>query len=75
VDIHKVNVLFTPGGATDPTVIDKVNGPGDCANGGWYYDNENTPTKVIVCPSTCQMFKSDKNAKVEFEVGCQTHVH
>lgn len=75
VDTHKVNVLFTPSGASQPTVVGKVNGPGDCASGGWYYDNENTPTKVIVCPSTCDTFKNDKQGKVEFQVGCQTHVH
>lgn len=41
-----------------------------CGNGGWYYDNNANPTKIILCPSTCNAIKSDPNAKVDVSLGC-----
>jgi hypothetical protein len=75
VDITKVNVLFTPSGATDPTTIGKVGGAANCGpNGGWYYDNDAAPKKVLICPASCDQFKADSGAKVEFRLGCKTVV-
>jgi hypothetical protein len=73
IDIKKVNVRYTPGGSTTSEVIPKVANEADCAmRDGWYYDNEAAPTRIIVCPATCDRFSRDTKGKVEIEVGCAT---
>ncbi len=67
LDTGKVNVSFTPaaGGASTLT-YDSA-----CANGqGWHYDNAAAPSKIILCPSSCDAVKADKSAKVEILFGC-----
>lgn len=69
---NKVNVIFTPGGGSGAP-IGKVGSAADCGpNGGWYYDNDQAPTKVQVCPGTCQTIQSDPNGQIEIQFGCDT---
>ncbi|MBK7579895.1 MAG: hypothetical protein IPI67_06775 [Myxococcales bacterium] len=68
----KVNVIFTPGGGTG-SPIGKVGSAAECGpNGGWYYDNDQAPTQVKVCDSTCQSIQSDPNGQIEVQFGCDT---
>jgi hypothetical protein len=68
----KVNVIFTPGGGTG-SPIGKVGSAAECGpNGGWYYDNDQAPTQVKVCDSTCQSIQSDPNGAIEVQFGCDT---
>jgi hypothetical protein len=71
-DPNLVNVNYTPtGGAGMP--IYHVNTAADCgAQGGWYYDNNANPTKVLVCPSTCSTIQADPNGKIDIVFGCDT---
>ena len=67
LDTSKVNVSFTPAAGTSSTLTYDSG----CANGqGWHYDNAGTPSKIILCPSSCDAVKADKNAKVEILFGC-----
>lgn len=44
-----------------------------CNDGhGWYYDDNENPTKVLVCPTTCGLLQTDPNAKLELLFGCET---
>jgi hypothetical protein len=44
----------------------------DCgAAGGWYYDNPQNPTKIIMCPTTCDEVQG---GKVTVVFGCETLV-
>jgi hypothetical protein len=71
-DKQKVNVVFTDGSA-QATTFGKVGSAADCGpNGGWHYDNEQNPTMVLVCPSTCQAIQSDPNGKIDVQFGCAT---
>jgi hypothetical protein len=71
-DKNKVNVEFT-NGAGQSTTIYKVASAADCGpDGGWYYDDENDPKNVLVCPSTCQSIQSEPNGKIEIKFGCAT---
>lgn len=74
VDPGLVNVTFT-----DPSGTIKIyNVPGglaDCgAQGGWYYDDPATPTKVVMCPSTCTALQSVAEGTVDVVFGCSTEV-
>jgi len=72
LDINKVAVSYTPGGGGVPKQIPKAEDAGDCGSGeGWYYDNDVTPTKVLLCPASCQTVQSDGEAKVDVLFGCE----
>lgn len=70
VDPSKVQVVYTPavGGAEE---IPKAESAADCTgstNGGWYYDNPTSPSKILVCPCTCSRFGA---GKVDIRLGCE----
>jgi hypothetical protein len=46
---------------------------GKVAN-GWYYDDRNPPTRVLMCPQTCAAIQLLNAARVEIEFGCMTQV-
>ena len=73
VDFEKVNVDFNDGmGNVLP--IGKVNAEADCANvmDGWYYDDPNAPTKILVCPQTCAKIQIAPMASMNIKFGCET---
>jgi hypothetical protein len=39
---------------------------------GWYYDDADSPTKIILCPTACSAANATKNSKLEAVVGCKT---
>lgn len=72
VDTAQINVEFTPGGG-QPATIGNVNGAADCgANGGWYYDDPANPTKIELCPTTCDSVQGDAAGKLDIVLGCDT---
>jgi hypothetical protein len=77
IDPKKINVQYTPTNGQTETLI-YVGDASKCdpQNGGWYYDDANAPTKIIMCDSTCNGFKASAGkAQVEIRVGCQTVIH
>jgi hypothetical protein len=74
LDPNKVNVNYTPKGQMEIPIF-HVNKPGDCGmKGGWYYDDPANPTKIIMCPSTCDTLKKDSTGKVDVLFGCETQI-
>jgi hypothetical protein len=75
IDFTKVNVRIV---STDGEVIlAKVGGASDCgADGGWYYDDPVTPTRVILCPTSCDEARASvgpgKDGRIEVLFGCET---
>jgi hypothetical protein len=72
-DKGHVNVkVANVGLATD--ALGNVSSQTDCASAGdgWYYDNPDTPTKIVTCPDTCTKIKASTNANVQLLVGCVT---
>ena len=78
-DFDKVNVQHTSAAGQKDVLAYKKNAAG-CAGGpGWYYDIDpaggGTPTKIILCPTTCDSVKKETGAaKVEILLGCKTLV-
>lgn len=71
VNPELIQVEFTPGGATEGEEINRVDDAGQCAGGdGWYYDDNTSPTKIIMCPTTCDKLQNDENGRVDILVGC-----
>ncbi len=68
-----------PNGQEQEIPVFKVAGPQACdASGGWYYDDESDPKRVILCPASCDVAQSvvgvEKNGRIEVAYGCPTEV-
>lgn len=75
IDFGAVNVALKSG--DEQTLIPKVGGAADCGDSpGWYYDDETTPTQVILCPLSCTdaqgLAGPGKTGSVEVLFGCET---
>jgi hypothetical protein len=78
VDPSLVNVRVTDDTAA-PVTVPRVKDESACAGGeGWYYDADIAPTKVFLCPQSCEGAQSKgagtKLPKVEVLFGCATVV-
>lgn len=73
LDPRLVNVVVT---GTSRSVIGKVANAAACrATGGWYYDNDARPTRVNLCPATCERANTELragSARIEVQFGCIT---
>jgi hypothetical protein len=72
VDPTKVNIQVTPGGGATQSVGHVASATDCTALGGWYYDNNTKPTKITLCPQTCDPLKMTTNSKVQVLFGCPT---
>jgi len=75
LDPSRVNVEISVMGTT--TRPGKVSGIAACtASGGWYYDNERAPTRITLCPASCEAAQNAVRAgsmtAVRVLFGCQT---
>jgi hypothetical protein len=74
-DKDKVNVEYHPGDGSEPVAILKVPSLDDCGDsGGWYYDDEDAPTVVRTCPSTCAVISADPAGSIGVLFGCETQI-
>jgi hypothetical protein len=72
-DPKKVNVDFTPQGGTTTRLLYVGDAAGcDPVKGGWYYDNAQMPSRIVVCSQTCDAFKKDPSGRVDVVLGCGT---
>lgn len=68
---NKTNVQITLDGAIEP--LRKAPSRANCTSGdAWHYDDESSPSKVVVCPTTCDRMQAAVNAQVDVLFGCDT---
>jgi uncharacterized protein YegL len=73
LDPNKVNFTYTPMGTGSPKLLPRATDLADCSGGpGWYYDNNDTPTTIILCPASCSTVQADPAAKVDVLFGCKS---
>ena len=70
LDTAKVQVIYTPssGGAEEVPSISSLAACAKNANGGWYYDDAEHPSKITVCPCTCTRLQA---GRVDVRLGCK----
>lgn len=76
IDFSKVNVEFTKGDGSKLTLL-QVPDAAHCdpATGGWFYDKSTAPTRIEICPASCDLFaKEAAGAVLQILLGCQTLV-
>lgn len=76
LDPEKVNFSYTPNGVGMSKLLLRADDLADC-NGkpGWYYDNNDKPKKIILCPASCATVQADTKAKVEALFGCKSQIN
>jgi hypothetical protein len=73
IDYDAVNVTFREGTAKAETFY-YVGTADDCklsATGAWYYDDPKNPTKVVLCPQTCERVSAASDGKMAVAFGCK----
>jgi len=68
IDPLLVNVLYTHSDGKQTTVPQDAEG---MCKSGWQYDNNNNPSKIMLCGSDCEAIKADQGAKIDVIFGCQ----
>jgi hypothetical protein len=73
IDKEQINVTYTASATGVETTLSKVLSPADCGTSvSWYFDNNDAPTRIFLCPAACDIVKADADAKLDILVGCQT---
>jgi hypothetical protein len=70
LDTTQVQVIYTPsfGDAEEVPSISSLSACANNANGGWYYDDAEHPSKLTVCPCTCARLQA---GRVDVRLGCK----
>jgi hypothetical protein len=55
-----------------PQLISKVDDASQCGatQGGWYFDNNASPTKITLCPATCDPMLKTTGSGLDVLIGC-----
>jgi hypothetical protein len=70
LDVTKVNVVYTPAGGQAQTLSYSK----DCVSGtGWHYDNPASPSRIILCQSSCTTAQAGQGASIDIVFGCDTN--
>ncbi len=73
LDYDSVEILFTPGTNDPQQTIRRVPDKATCGatSGGYYYDDPENPTRVILCPASCTAVQgATAAAEVDLHFGC-----
>lgn len=73
----KVNIEWTRGDQNES--VPKVSGLGGCLPGenAWYYnvdETTQTPTRIVLCPDTCEQVNAADSSQIDIVLGCDTIV-
>ncbi|MET0592670.1 MAG: vWA domain-containing protein [Polyangiaceae bacterium] len=76
LDLNLVNIKARVGPAPAmEQIIYKVDGASSCgSSGGWYFDNPSAPTKITLCPTTCDPLIKTQGSKLDVLIGCKAVV-
>jgi hypothetical protein len=68
-DPSNVQVIYTPGNGSAAQSLAKNAALANCGM-GWYYDNNQNPTLVNLCPMTCGTIQGDPGAQIQVKLAC-----
>jgi hypothetical protein len=69
LDFRSVNVLYTP--STTPAT--QLLYDSACSTGvGWRYDDAQKPSRVELCPASCDEVRADHGGRIDVVFGCAT---
>jgi hypothetical protein len=66
-DADKIDVSYTLGDETNRFDYDP-----DCdVEGAWHYDDEDSPTQIVLCQATCEFIQSSPGAELNVDFLCE----
>jgi hypothetical protein len=68
LDLHLVNVVFTPYGKPRVVLAQDTHAPCDGGANGWQYNSTND--QIRLCGPTCSAVRNDRGARIEVVLGC-----
>ncbi|HMA95824.1 MAG TPA: vWA domain-containing protein [Polyangiaceae bacterium] len=71
VDLGKINIAYANSDCNGRVFYHVESANACTGQGGWYYDNPNQPSRVQLCPSSCNEV-SGPSGKLAFYIGCNT---
>lgn len=72
VDPDEIALSFTPTGQDEARRVNRVASADDCTNaGGFYYDDNDDPQSILLCPSSCADFRAGDGGEVKILLGCK----
>jgi hypothetical protein len=76
-DKDLVAVKYTPASQLElPEEIPRADNDQDCGGkAGWYYDDNDNPTEIVLCPASCQKIKNDLQSKIDVLFGCAPDIN
>lgn len=69
VDLGKVNVLYAQGGCDYKPLYYVTRADACAADGGWFFDNPNSPSFIKLCSNSCELV-SNTGSALKVSVGC-----
>jgi len=73
-DRDRVNVVHTPAGGAGMTLPRVMSAAACGAAQGWYYDDPAAPTRILLCPGTCDSVDSTAG-RIDIALGCETVIY
>jgi hypothetical protein len=70
VDPDLLKVTYTSDISTVAEELPHVTDDASCAGDGWYFDDNASPSRIILCPFTCDKLRNDEGSEVTFSLGC-----
>lgn len=73
LDPNLVNVVYLDG-TGNSFLIGRVRTAEECSKveQAWYYDDQDHPRLIHVCPQTCDWIQESKEAQIDIQFGCNT---
>jgi hypothetical protein len=72
LDLNLVNIETRVGANGMAQLIKRVDSPAQCGSaGGWYFDNPSAPTKIQLCPATCDPLLATMGSQLKVLIGCR----
>jgi Mg-chelatase subunit ChlD len=70
LSFNNVNVNYTPSKGNE-TTLPRVQDAAACGTaGGWFYDNNTSPTQIHLCANTCTTVQADTGAALQVLYSC-----
>jgi hypothetical protein len=69
-DPFDVKVIYTESNSNVVPLAKYADSTACGTNEGWYYDNNATPTKILLCPTSCTKATGDAGSKIDITLGC-----
>jgi hypothetical protein len=67
-----VNISYSGAGGSERLGNVPTKAACAAATGGWYYDDPNTPKRILACPQTCDVIQNMEDVKLQVLIGCST---